>query len=113
MNNPDSGRELRFENVIIDPNEQSRIGPAWRLFLLIYYRSDDRGFLKLTHRQLERLLNANLWTIRAWRRHLCEKKVIDSIANSRSVFFYLHSPWLDIKRGEVREKEQLIGEHVT
>ena len=103
----DFAKPFSFEHFVLEPEAQSRIGPAWRLFLLVYYRSDRRGFLKLTHRQLARLLDTSLWTIRAWRRHLCDRNVIDSMANSRYVIFYLKEPWLTVKQNEVGKHEGL------
>jgi|GEM_PF-4468777 len=92
-----------FERLILNPQLQSKIGPAWRLFLLIYYNSDSRGFLKLTHTQIARQLDVNHWTLRYWRRFLCEQRIVDSIANSRHVFFYLQEPWISSKKNSTNE----------
>lgn len=96
----------RFEDLITDSVQQSTIGPAWRLFLMIYYQSDEQGFLKLSHKQIARHLDANIWSIRYWRRYLSDQNVIDSIANSRYVFFHLKSPWLEAKLNENPVKKE-------
>ena len=101
LKEPDRGApEGAFEKMILDPRMQSKIGPAWRLFMFVYFTSDPRGFLKLSHIQLEKQLAVNLWTLRSWRRALAEGEVVDSVANSRHVFFYLQEPWVSAKKVE-------------
>jgi hypothetical protein len=97
MSQDDTG----FKDLILDPVEQSKIGPAWKLLLLVYYHSDERGFLKWSHRKLTRLLNANVWTVRAWRRSLSDHGIFESVANSRYTFFYLKDPWLRAKQKDI------------
>lgn len=82
-----------LKELMMSPTERKAIGKAWPLFFYMAFIANKSNKCITSYAELKETLNENTATIKQWRDHLTNQKIIEVIRGRSSMTLILLSPY--------------------
>jgi hypothetical protein len=104
-----------LSSILLQSEYREAIGKAWPLFFLLIFKMKKENKYVANYAELKECLNENPHTIKAWREHLDDHKVVEVFKGSTSMSFVLLPPYASLVTCEQDDETQikLVGDPAT
>ena len=82
-----------LKDVLMSSEARQAIGKAWPLFVFLVFNLDKSNKFITSYAELKEILNESPNTIKNWRDHLADNKIVEVLKGSTSMTFKLLPPY--------------------